>query len=124
MSHDILELEGRREAEVKPEEEDVDCVDTRVWLWDGDEYEEFESDYLNQIFPYKINKKTVTKGAQFVFHFLSSSLHYWVELQQEGETEPDKLGSKDIKVIEEILKTDETDNWIAFRRWGENFNKR
>lgn len=41
MSHDILELEGRREVEVKVEEEDVDCVETRVWLWDGDEYEEF-----------------------------------------------------------------------------------
>ena len=41
MSHDILELEGRRDAEVKVEEEDVDCVETRVWLWDGDEYEEF-----------------------------------------------------------------------------------
>lgn len=55
---------------------------------------------------------------------MSSSLHYWVEMQQEGDTEVEKLGTKDIKVIEEILKTDETDNWIAFRRWGENFNKR
>lgn len=41
MSHDILELEGRKEAEVKVEEEDAECVETRVWLWDGDEYEEF-----------------------------------------------------------------------------------
>jgi ornithine carbamoyltransferase len=126
MSHDILELEGRKVegAEKVEEEEDVDCVDTKVWLWDGDEYEEFESDYLNQIFPYKINKKTMTKGSQFIFHFLSSSLHYYIELQQEGEVEPEKMGSKDIKVIEEILQTDETDNWIAFRRWGERFNKR
>jgi hypothetical protein len=31
------------------------------------------------------------------------------------------LGKKDVKVIEEILKTDESDNWIAFRRWGEYF---
>jgi hypothetical protein len=87
MSHDILQLEGRRPEEppVPEEEEDVECVETKIWLWDGDEYEEFQSDYLNQIFPYKLNKKTVTKGAQFVFHFLSSSLHFWVELQQEEE---------------------------------------
>jgi hypothetical protein len=77
----------------------VECVETKIWLWDGDEYEEFHSDYLNQIFPYKLNKKTVTKGAQFVFHFLSSSLHYWVELQQEEEPEPEKLSIKDSKVI-------------------------
>ena len=36
-----MELEGRKEAEVKVEEEDAECVETRVWLWDGDEYEEF-----------------------------------------------------------------------------------
>lgn len=93
-------------------------------MWEGEDYEEFHSDYLNQIFPYKLNKKTVSKGAQFVFHFLSSSLHYWVELQLEGEAEPDKLSPKDSKVISEILETDESDNWIAFRRWGQNFNKR
>jgi hypothetical protein len=46
-----------------------------------------------------------------------------VELQLEGEAEPDKLSPKDSKVITERLETDESDNWIAFRRWGQNFNK-
>ena len=40
----------------------------------------------------------MAEGARFNFHFLSSSLHYWVELAQEGETE--KLGRKDVKVID------------------------
>lgn len=66
----------------------------------------------------------MAQGSNFIFHFLSSSLHYWVELVQEGEPQPDKLGKKDVKVIEEILKTDESDNWIAFRRWGEHFQKK
>jgi hypothetical protein len=65
----------------------------------------------------------MAKDSQFIFHFLSSSLHYWVELVQEGEPEPDKLGKKDCKVISEILQTDESDNCIAFHRWGEQFNK-
>lgn len=63
----------------------MECIDTKIWLWEGDSYEELESDYLNQIFPYKLNKKTITPHSQFIFHFLSSSLHYWVQLVQEGE---------------------------------------
>lgn len=114
MNHDILEIEGRKiteeslkaEANPQPEEEDVDCVETKIAIWSGSDFEEFESDFLNQIFPYRINKKTMTAGSQFIFHFLSSSLHYWVELVQEGEQEPEKLGKKDLKVIEEIFKTD------------------
>lgn len=62
----------------------MECVDTKIWMWEGEEYDVYDSDYLNQIFPYKLNKKTMTKDSQFVFHFLSSSLHYWIELQQEG----------------------------------------
>lgn len=76
---------GEKEKEgdkAKEEEEDVECIDTKVWLWDGDSYEEFESDYLNQIFPYKLNKKTMATNSQFIFHFLSASMHYWVELVQ------------------------------------------
>lgn len=119
----LEELHSTRTKDPQPEDDDVECVDTQVWLWDGDQYDDFESDYLNQIFPYKINKKTMTKDAKFIFHFLSTSLHYWVELVQEGEPEPEKLGKKDSKVIEEILRTDESDNHIAFQRWGENFGK-
>jgi hypothetical protein len=66
----------------------------------------------------------MSPGSQFVFHFLSSSLYYWVELVQEGEQEPNTLGKKDIKLIEEILRTDESDNCIAFQRWGQYFNKK
>ncbi len=105
------------------EEEDVECVETKIWMWEGDQYHEFDSDYLNQIFPYKINKKTMAKDSKFIFHFLSSSLHYWVELVQEEQPQPEKLGKKDCKVIQQILQTDESDNWIAFRRWGQQFNK-
>lgn len=101
----------------------MECVDTKIWMWEGDQYEEFDSDYLNQIFPYKLNKKTMAKDSRFIFHFLSSSLHYWIELHQEEEPEAEKMGKKDTKVIEEILKTDESDNCIAFHRWGEHFNK-
>lgn len=39
MSHNILELEGiknEEEGRVEAVEEDVDCVDTKIWLWDGD----------------------------------------------------------------------------------------
>lgn len=42
----------------------------------------------------------MTAGSQFIFHFLSSSLYYWVELIQEGEQEADKMGKKDVKVID------------------------
>lgn len=44
MSHDILQAEGRKvnkdldhnEDKDKVEEEDVDCVDTKIQIWDGD----------------------------------------------------------------------------------------
>ena len=58
----------------------MECVETKIKVWDGEEYDEYESEFLNQIYPYKLNKKTVTADAQFTFHFLSKSLHYWVEL--------------------------------------------
>jgi len=49
MSHDILQAEGRKlkkdledtHEKDRVEEEDVDCVDTKIQLWDGDEYDEF-----------------------------------------------------------------------------------
>ena len=49
MSHDILQEEGRKlkkdleetAEKDKVEEEDVDCVDTKIQVWDGDEYDEF-----------------------------------------------------------------------------------
>lgn len=71
------EQQGTEDKE-KEEEEDVECVDTKIWMWEGDQYDEFDSEYLNQIFPYKLSKKTMAKGSQFIFHFLSSSLHFWV----------------------------------------------
>lgn len=44
MSHDILSMEGRRgevgaAGEQAKEEEDVECVDTKIWLWDGEDYD-------------------------------------------------------------------------------------
>lgn len=42
----------------------------------------------------------MAQGSSFIFHFLSSSLYYWIELVQEGEPEAEKLGKKDVKVIE------------------------
>lgn len=42
----------------------------------------------------------MASNSQFIFHFLSSSLYYWVELVQDGEAEHEKLGKKDIKVID------------------------
>ena len=58
----------------------MECCDTKIWIWNEDEYEEFESDYLNQIFPFKINKNAMVPGAKFIFHFLASSMRYWIEL--------------------------------------------
>ena len=54
-------------------------METKIQIWDGDTFDEFESDYLNQIYPLKIHKKSVPPNSHFIFHFLSSSLHYWIE---------------------------------------------
>jgi hypothetical protein len=60
----------------------------------------------------------MAQGSQFIFHFLSSSLHFWVELQDPEQLEPGKLSRKDAKAIQDIFDNDQCDNWIAFKRWG------
>lgn len=45
----------------------------------------------------------MSKGCEFVFHFLSSSLNYWVELKDGEEVEKEKLSSKDIKYLTNVF---------------------
>lgn len=56
------------------------CPVTKVALWDEEEFHEFEAEYLNQVYPEKLNRYRVSEGVEFVFNFLSCSLQYWVEL--------------------------------------------
>jgi hypothetical protein len=78
----ILEREKNIPTEEPAQEEEIgpECIDTKLVIWDDDEIEELEVDYLNQVYPEKLNKTTMTPGTLFTFHFLSSSLHYWVEM--------------------------------------------
>ena len=63
----ILEREKltapEKPKEEEEEEEAPECLDTKLVIWDDDEFEELEVDFLNQVYPEKINKNTVTKGA-------------------------------------------------------------
>ena len=125
----ILERENlvSNHANEDPEEHEeppIECVDTKLIIWEQDSFEEFEVDYLNQVYPEKINQNTVSKGCQFVFHFLASSLNYWVELKDGPEIEEGKLSSKDAKYLSSAFAELECDNYHNFNRWGKHFNKK
>jgi 5-bromo-4-chloroindolyl phosphate hydrolysis protein len=56
---------------------------------------------------------------EFVFNYLSCSLHYWVELIEKNAPQPDKLSRKDLQYIkDELNNSDEK----TIRRWSTFFN--
>lgn len=70
-------------------------------------------------------------GTTFIFHFLATSLNYWVEIK-DGQEDPEassspskvqKLSSKDSKYIEQVLNEEGCDNYPNYNRWGKYFNK-
>jgi hypothetical protein len=63
----------------------------------------------------------MSAGCQFIFHFLSSSLYYWVELKDPENVEEGKLSVKDAKFIQSTLAEEHCDN---ANRWGKNFMKK
>jgi hypothetical protein len=63
-------------------------------------------------------------GCQFIFHFLSSSLYYWVELKDPENVEEGKLSVKDAKFIQSTLAEEHCDNATNYNRWGKNFMKK
>lgn len=95
------------------------CPETKVLLWDGEEFDEFEPEYLNQVYPEKLNRWTVAEGVEFVFHYLSCSLWYWVELVEKKPPQPGKLSRKDMAYLKDELTSSEEK---TVRRWSTYFN--
>jgi len=89
-------------------------------LWDGEEFEEFEAEYLNQIYPEKFNHLTVSEGVEFVFHYMSCSLQYWVEVVEKNPPQADKLSRKDMQYIKDELTSSEEK---TIKRWSAFFNE-
>lgn len=54
--------------------------ETDIHLHTGDEVKVIIPDYLVNVYPEKLNQLTLSKGVVFRYHFLSKSLHFWIEI--------------------------------------------
>lgn len=80
---------------------------TDIHIHNGSNVLEVQPDYLNNMYPEKLNQFTVSKGVVFRYHFLSKSLYYWIEIVENGETEFGKLSKNDVEKIKEIYSNED-----------------
>ena len=88
-------------VELTTEEKDLEDTTptTEIVMHRGSQTTTFDPDFLFLIFPDKLNQYTIDDGVVFKFHFLSQSLHFWVEIENTKPPKDTKLSKKDASFI-------------------------